>query len=133
MPSTYGNRELIQDNTPVVIPNNQTNVDVSNMPSSGPVFRLSGLDSRDMFIVAECSGVTGGAGILKLQQCHRSGGTFTDVAGASVIITGNGTFTIEINRELGVASALLPYLKVVATTGAGDTLTVDALFKTVRD
>lgn len=129
MPFPYGERSIICETAEgcINVPNSASEQQIST------VNRLTGADSRDMFITAEVSGVSGVGGVIKLQQAHRRGATFVDVAGASVTITGNGTFEIEINREPGVASALKPYIRLVATTGGSDAFTVDRLHKTVRD
>jgi hypothetical protein len=125
--ATYGAKAILVDNAvAAVVGNSETNLPVSK------VEQLTCDDSRDMYIIAECSGVAGGAGTLKLQESHRKDGTFSDVAGATVTVTADGTFEIEINEIDGAGSALKPYIRVVATTGGADAMTIDRLYKTVR-
>lgn len=117
---------ILLDDIAQVVGNSQTNKVVS------VIRKIEAEDSRDMWIVAECSTVAGGAGVLKMQQCHRKDGTYTDVSGATVTVTAAGVFKIEWNTVDGAGDSLLPFIRIVSTTGAGDTLTVDRLYKTER-
>ena len=112
----------VQDSKPS-IGNSETETPIS------VVDLISCGDSKDLRIIAEISSVSGGAGTIKVQQCHRKDGIFTDVSGASVTITADGVFEIYYRSE---TDSLNPYIRIVATTGGSDAFDVDALYRTRR-
>jgi hypothetical protein len=84
-----------------------------------------------------CSSVTASSGITaKLQQ--DIAGTWTDVTGLSVAVTGNGTFSFLMNARSTAAGyfSSLPLsnkVRLVMATGVGDAVTVDAAYITMED
>lgn len=122
--SAYSTRAFLNDNaTPAVIGNSITEEVISKIDL------ISSEDSKDLRVIAECSGVSGVGAVIKLQACHRKDGTFVDVAGATVTITGNGTFELYYRSE---TISINPHIRVVVTTGAPDAVTIDKLFRTRR-
>ena len=124
--SAYSNQSILLNKEAQAVAINATNQVVSD------INLISCDESRDMYLIAECSGVAGGAGVIKLQQCHRKDGVFLDVSGATVTVTADGIFVIEINERADADSALYPFVRLVSTTGGADTITIDRLYKTRR-
>lgn len=122
--SAYSSRAFLLNNSePPSIGNSVTEEVISQ------VDLISCDDSKDLYVVAECSGVSGAGTVIKLQECHRKDGTFTDVSGATVTVTGNGNFEIYYRSE---STSIKPFLRVVVTTGGSDAVTIDKLFRTRR-
>jgi hypothetical protein len=99
-------------------------------------FKLTpGAANNAMRVDVVASSVTASTGITaKLQQ--KVAGTYSDVA--TVSVTGNGTFSILLNgRDTGASYfSLLPLsnlARVLLTTGAGDTATIDNVYVTMED
>lgn len=122
--ANYGNKEFSK---PQVIGANETDVVVSDIQL------ISCDDSLTSTFTIEASSVTSASGItLQLQESHRKDATYVDVSGASVAITGNGSFDIVFNEVDGANRALKPFIRMVITTGAGDAVTVDRIYRTTR-
>lgn len=104
---------------------------VGNSVTARPLTKSLRVEEAGQFILIDIivSGVSGGAGTVKLQD---SSDGFTtagnDVSGKTVTISGNGTFTIKVYATQD--EAILPLrnsMRLVATTGAGDAFTVDEI------
>jgi hypothetical protein len=99
---------------------------VTAAPCSEP-YRVTENGSKYLRVAIVASTVTAGAGIaVKLQELLA--GTWTDVAGKTVSVTGNGTFQLQLNPIDD--KALLPLcdtIRVVITTGAGSAATINTV------
>lgn len=122
--SEYSTRAFLKDNAlSPTVGNSETETEISKTEL------ISCGDSNDLYVIAECSSVSGTGAVIKMQECHRKDGTFTDVAGATVTITGNGTFEFQYQSA---TIPLKPFIKIVCTTGGSDAVTVDRLYRTRR-
>lgn len=123
--AVYRTNVLLKDNVPVDVAVSQTEEQI------GTVEHISGLDSRDLLVLIRASNVVG-AGSIKMQHAFFKQGTFEDVAGTTATINADMDIEIEYTAVLGTDPALRPFIRLVATTGGGDSFTVDGLYRTHR-
>ncbi len=92
-------------------------------------FAVSKAGSLNILIAIQCSAVTVGAGITAKLQSSVTGADWMD--GNTVSVSGNGWFYIRMNIEVSADQAKLPLGdlgRVVLTTGAGSSATIDAVY-----
>lgn len=99
-------------------------------------FMMSSEDSLFFLAKIKTSSTTVAAAITaKLQESY-DGSTWEDVGSpANVSITGDGTFEISLNNGVAADAAVLPtwqHCRVVVTTGAGDSVTIDNVWVSRR-
>lgn len=101
----------------------------SNIPISKE-YRITSWGSLRQQIAVKASAVTVAAGITAKLQTSIDGGT-TWVDSKTVAVSANGVFYIKLLETVAGDQTYLPLLntaRVVLTTGAGDTATVDWVY-----
>jgi hypothetical protein len=102
-----------------------------------PAWALTCDDSYAMAVQVTHESTTVAIAITaKLQECMTPNGTFTDVpgVGSSAAITGaSGTALIRFEAVESSTYAMLPFVRVVVVTGAGDSTTITSVIGTVRN
>ena len=96
---------------------------------AGNSFRVSHSGSLNFLLGIKCSGVTAGAGITAKLQSSLTGVDWLD--GNSVSVTADGWFYIRMNVQTSGDQAKLPLgdvARLVLTTGAGSSVTVDSIY-----
>lgn len=96
-----------------------------------PTFTITAGDSKNLLVKVVASGVTSTTGITAKLQDSFDGGTTWEDAG-EVDITTDGNFEIEHDAGEATTGVLWNLGRVVATTGTGDAVTVDAVYVSRR-
>ena len=106
----YSTRNVLRNEQAQTVGANQTNQAITK------IFNMS-------------SGVTVGTGITaKLQHAYKKTVAFQDISPAvQVSVTGDGNFELEFDVTEDNAKPLWPLGRIVITTGAGDSVTVDGV------
>lgn len=119
--AAYQFKSVLLANTAVAVGASASNTPVSE------VFRPAVVDALNGVIAVTSTGVTSTTGITAKLQQSADGSTYTDVTGVSATITAAGISRLSWNVQDTAQQAalpLLPYLRVVVTTGLGDAVTV---------
>lgn len=101
----------------------------TNQPISKE-YRVTSWGALRHVVAIKCSAVTVAAAITAKLQTSVDGGT-TWVDSKTVAVTTNGVFYIKLLSDLAGDQTYLPLLntaRVVLTTGAGDTATIDWVY-----
>lgn len=113
-------RDLLKDNASVVLGAAETNTVVSE--------QLYIHDPSHLIVDVTCASVTAATGITVKLQDSVDGSVWNSKSSESqVSITGNGVFSFNLKIENSSDQAdmpLRPLLRVVASTGAGDAVTI---------
>lgn len=119
---------LTLSNQSQVVPISQVAQPVSS------VLSLSCVDQMQIAFEVTAASVSGSAGTVKLQHSFDSiNWVDVDVTNAKVTITGAGRFALSLspyNTAIAAKFPLWPYIRFVATTGAGDAFTVTKILVT---
>ena len=125
----YTSSNVVKDGVSQVVGASITN---SVLIGKGPrdCFAIQPAFMRGICIDVVCTSVTAGAGItLKLQTRYSNVQSWVD--SVTVAVSGNGTFTLKLLDTIAGDQTYLPLRsegRVVVTTTAGSTLSVDAIY-----
>ncbi len=126
IPTTITSAVLSNQTQPVAV--SQTNQAVSNALS------LTSLDQMQLAFEVTAASVSGTAGVVKLQHSFDSTNwTDVDATNAKVTIAANGRYALSLspyNTLIAAKFPLWPFIRFVATTGAGDAFTVTKILVT---
>jgi hypothetical protein len=132
MARTWVSRDVLLNNTSVVVGASETNTVVSE------TFRIH--DPSRIIVDITASSVTDAGAdssiVAKIQDSSGSGTWSTKGSEGNVAITGNGTFSITLMIENSSDQAELPLRplgRIVVTTAAGDTATIDNVRVTLAE
>lgn len=124
MAQGYTVENVVKSGTAQTLGASETDTVVSN------TFRMSAEDSKFFLARLDTSSSTVATGITaNLQHSWDGGTTWEDIgSGVQVSITGDASYQMELEYSASNTTLAWPLARIVVSTGAGDAVTVDAVY-----